>query len=126
MKIRVLCCGAALSLAASHAAACNNPPLAKVPTLEEVENLEQQLPEIQSSVEEYHAAMEAYTECLQSEVDEARENGAPELAQTLLVQRNNAAVAEVEAVLQQFNQLVQEARGGTQIEQQGSGGAGGE
>lgn len=123
MKLRALCCAAALSLAAPYAVACEHPPLAKVPTIEEVESLEQQIPGIQSRVQEYHAAMQEYTQCLQSEVDEAQSNGAPELAQNLLVQRNNAAVAEVEAVLAQFNQLVEEADGDTsQIEQQGGGG----
>lgn len=118
MTIRALCCGAALSLAASHAAACDNPPLAQVPTLDEVENLQEELPAIQSSVQEYHAAMQEYTQCLQSEVEDAQSNDAPELVQTLLVQRNNAAVAEVEAVIQQFNKLANEAGGGGQIEQQ--------
>lgn len=125
MKIRALCCGAVLSLAGSYAVACEHPPLAKVPTVEEVDNLGQEIPRIQSSVQEYHAAMQEYTQCLQSEVDEAESNGAPELAQNLLVQRNNAAVAEVEAVLAQFNKLVEEADGNTsQIEQQGGGSGG--
>lgn len=117
MIFRALCCGTVLSLAASYAAACENPPLAKVPTPEEVDNLEpQRLTEIQGRVEEYHAAMDEYTRCLQAEVEEAEANDAPELVQSLLVQRNNSAVAEVEAVVQQFNQLVESVNGDAQVE----------
>ncbi len=115
MTFRVLCCGAVLSLAASYAAACDNPPLAMVPTAEEAEDLAQQLPDIRSEVEEYHAAMQEYTSCLQSEVEQAKADGAPDLVQNLLVQRNNSAVAEVEAVVAQFRQLadnVGEGEGG--------------
>lgn len=118
MTFRLLCSGAALSLVASYAAACENPPLAKIPTPEEAENLAEQIPEIQTEVEEYHAAMQEFTNCLRSEVEQARSDDAPELVQNLLVQRNNAAVAEVEAVVAQFNQLVEQANGGTRIEQE--------
>lgn len=106
MRSTALFCGAVLGLAASYAAACENPPLAPVPTAQEVENLSAQIQEVQTSVREYHAAMEEYTACLQAEVDRARADEAPDLVQNLLVQRNNAAVAEVDAVVAQFNQLV--------------------
>lgn len=112
MNLRVLCCGVALGLVASHAAAqCDNPPLVQVPTAGEAEDSEQDLEDLQARVQEYHAAMEAYTSCLQAEIDEARAESRSELIQTLLVARNNAAVAEVEAVVAQYNQLVQSGGG---------------
>ena len=117
MIFRVTCAGIALSLAGSHTLACENPPLAQVPTPEEAANLEQNIGEIQNSVLEYQQAMQEYTACIQEEVEQARADGAPELVQNLLVRRNNAAVAEAEAVIAQFNSLVETVSGGTQIEQ---------
>lgn len=117
MIIRTICCGAVLSLAASHAAACENPPLAQVPTPEETENPAEDIPAVQSEVEGYYAAMQEYTQCLQAEVEQARADDAPDLVQNLLVRRNNAAVAEVEAVVEQFRQLVDEFDIGEEIEQ---------
>lgn len=112
MSFRALCFGAALGLVASQAMACDNPPLAKVPTPDEAEDIDGQgMQALQARVEEYHEAMEKYTSCLQDAVEDAKADNAPDLVQNLLVKRNNAAVAEVEAVVEQFNVLVKSMSG---------------
>jgi hypothetical protein len=50
--------------------------------------------------------MEAYTQCIQAELTAAGGDKAPASVRTALIARNNAAVAEVQAVDKLFNQSV--------------------
>ncbi len=83
--------------------ACEMPPLAAVPAAKDTVGKEK---DILSDVQRYHEAMTAYTECLKKELTAAGGNDAPPLLKTILVNRYNSAVAEVEAVLKAFDDNV--------------------
>jgi hypothetical protein len=84
-------------------AACEMPPLAAVPAAKDIAGKEK---EILADVQRYHDAMTAYAECLKKELTEAGGNDAPPLLKTILVNRYNSAVAEVQAVLKTFDDNV--------------------
>lgn len=91
-------------VAATASLACDYPPLVEVPdgqssTMEE-------LITAQGSVRTYIAGMEAYLECVNEELDAAGDD-APAEYKAILFSRHNAAVAEMEAVAESFNEQVQ-------------------
>ena len=90
-------------LGAPAVSACELPPLAAVPAAKDVGNKQK---EILADVQRYHDAMTAYADCLEKELTTAGGNDAPPLTKTLLVNRYNAAVAEVQAVLKAFDDNV--------------------
>jgi len=94
--------GFALS-GARGVSACEMPPLAAVPTAKEAVGKEK---EILADVQRYHDAMTAYADCLKQELTAAGGNNAAPLTKTLLVNRYNSAVAEVQAVLKAFDENV--------------------
>jgi hypothetical protein len=85
------------------ASACELPPLAAVPAAKDVAGKQK---EILDDVQRYHQAMMAYTDCIKKELAAAGGDDASPLTKTLLVNRYNSAVAEVQAVLKMFDENV--------------------
>jgi opacity protein-like surface antigen len=108
MKVFALGAAAAASLLSPSAfAACEQPSMVAVPdgataTMEE-------LLAAQGSVKSYMAEMEIYLACLNEELETAGED-APAEFKSLMVNRHNAAVTEMETVAAAFNQEVQAHR----------------
>ncbi len=100
---RVLTAGVLLIGFNLASAACEMPPLAAVPAAKNVGGKQK---EILADVQRYHDAMMAYADCLKKELTAAGGNDAPALTKTLLVNRYNSAVAEVETVLKLFDENV--------------------
>jgi hypothetical protein len=94
-------------LGARAVSACEMPPLAAVPAAKDVAGKQK---EILADVTRYHDAMTAYADCLKKELVAAGGNDAAPLTKTLLVNRYNAAVAEVQAVLKTFDENVKPPR----------------
>ena len=84
------------------AAGCENPPLVLIPAAETLSKKEQERKKEQEkaaeAMQKYSNAMQAYVACIQEELKAAGGDNAPELTKKVLVARNNAAVAEFEAV----------------------------
>jgi hypothetical protein len=85
---------------ASTALACDMPPLVVIPAKEAIAGQEQQ---VRDSTAAYFDAMKAFTGCVQAELAAAGGDSAPPVTKAVLVQRNNHAVAEAQAVLKLFN-----------------------
>lgn len=95
LVIALLVCGAALD---AHGA-CEQPPLVQIPPPEALEGNEDQ---VVADTRAYFQGMKAYVDCIRAEIDSAGTD-ASELYLRMLVQRNNLAVAEAEAVQRWFN-----------------------
>jgi hypothetical protein len=95
-----------MSGAASMALACDMPPLVAIPEKEAVGD---KGPQIQAEFQKYYDGMKAYSACVQAELKAAGQDTAPTLMKAVLVQRNNSAAAEVEAVLKALNAAVPNA-----------------
>jgi hypothetical protein len=80
---------------AGTAAACELPPLVVIPPKENNVGKEESL---RDAYLKYRDAMQAYTACVQTELTAAGGDAAPVIIKAALVQRNNAAVAEVTAM----------------------------
>jgi len=89
-----------LMSAAGAAGACEMPKLVVIPAKEAVVGKEESL---RQAFMAYRQGMEAYTSCVQAELTAAGGDKAPPAVKAALVQRNNAAVAEVQAVDKLFN-----------------------
>jgi hypothetical protein len=85
--------------AAGIALACDIPPLVVVPDKEDAVGKED---ELRAALAKYFAAMQVYTQCVQAELAAAGGENAPQITRAVLVQRNNLAVAEAEAVFKTF------------------------
>lgn len=102
--------GAALAsglLAAAGALACETPTMVEVPdgataTTEEMVRAREQ-------VTEYVAAMEEYLACVDEEMEVAGDD-APDEFKSLMIQRYNAAVSEMETVAAAFNEQLRAFR----------------
>lgn len=95
--------GIALACVSLVGYACDYPPLVEIPMeVEEGRPLER----LRQATVEYLQGMTAYTECVQAELA-ALGDDAPELHRALLVTRNNAAVAEVEAMMQLYEERIE-------------------
>lgn len=90
LAIALMLCGAAVDVRA----ACEQPPLVQIPPAEEIDGNEDR---VEADTEAYFQAMQEYVNCIRTELDAAGDD-ASELYRRILVQRNNAAVAEAEAV----------------------------
>jgi len=90
----LLLCAAAVDARAG----CEHPPLVQIPPQEQIPGNESR---VIADTEAYFRAMEAYVNCIRAEIDAAPED-ASELYLRVLVQRNNNAVAEAEAVQRWF------------------------
>jgi hypothetical protein len=96
------CVGAALLLvgaAMSAHAGCEQPPLVQIPAAEEIEGNESR---VADDMEAYFLGMQEYVNCIRAEIESAGDD-ASELYRRVLVQRNNLAVAEAEAVQRWFS-----------------------
>jgi hypothetical protein len=88
---------------AGAAGACDMPKLVVIPAKEEAVGKQESL---RTAFMQYRQGMEAYTQCVQAELAAAGGDKAPTVVKAALVQRNNAAVAEVQAIDKLFNENV--------------------
>jgi len=89
-----------LGALASTTLACELPPLVAIPSKDKVGD---QATAIREATKTYFDAMKTYTDCVQAELTAAGGDKAPTLMKTVLVARNNAAVAEYDAVKKLFD-----------------------
>ena len=108
MKIVTACSIAMASLLALPALACDNPPLVIVPDGESATM--EELVAVQSEVQAYMAAMEEYIACIDAELEAAGGEDSQELFQSLMVQRHNQGVEEMEVIAEAFNEQVRAYR----------------
>ena len=99
MPIRKAVCAVLLCHVAGVGLACEIPPLVVIPSKEDVVGKEEA---IRAETATYFAAMQVYTQCVQAELATAGGDAAPAITKAVLIQRNNLAVAEAEAVLKIF------------------------
>jgi hypothetical protein len=99
MKAIHIVAGLCLGALASTALACELPPLVAIPAKDKVGD---QGAIIRDATKTYFDAMKVYTDCVQAELKAAGGDSAPKLTKTVLVARNNAAVAEADAVKKLF------------------------
>ncbi len=101
--MRTLTCWSVVAVAGCFtfaAAACENPALVSIPE-GKAATLEQMLA-AQGQVKTYQAKMNEYLACIDGEADTQGEK-APNEYKALMVNRHNAAVAEMEGVAAAFN-----------------------
>ena len=103
MKAIHIVAGLCLGALASTALACEMPPLVAIPPKDKVGD---QAAAIRDATKTYFDAMKSYTECVQDELKAAGGDAAPTLTKAVLVARNNAAVAEADAVKKLFEASV--------------------
>ena|SRR5215471_3869257 len=92
-----------LGALASTALACEMPPLVVIPPKDKVGD---QAAALRDTTKSYFDLMKAYTDCVQAELTAAGGNSAPTVTKAVLVARNNAAVAEADAVKKLFDASV--------------------
>ena len=100
--LRFLAALVALGCGAS-AIACEYPPLATIPSGDEA-TMDEML-EAQSEVRVYVGAMEEYLGCVDAELT-ASGDDAPEEFKAVMFSRHNAAVAEMGAIVNHFNEQI--------------------
>jgi hypothetical protein len=88
-----------LSQTAGTALACDMPSLIVIPAKEQAAA---EAEAVRTRVALYFEAMTAYTQCVQAELAAVGGDNAHPIVRSVLVRRNNAAVAETEAVLKWF------------------------
>jgi hypothetical protein len=104
--MKTLTCWSVVAVAgcfAFAAAACENPTLVSIPE-GKASTLEQMLA-AQAQVKTYQAKMNQYLACIDAESDTQGEK-APNEYKALMVNRHNAAVAEMEGVAAAFNDQI--------------------
>jgi len=104
--MRTLTCWSVVAVAgcfAVAATACENPALVSIPE-GKASTLEQMLA-AQAQVKTYQAKMNEYLACIDAESDTQGEK-APNEYKALMVNRHNAAVAEMEGVAAAFNDQI--------------------
>jgi len=94
----MLACGTSMA-----ALACDYPPLVAVPDGETA--TVEELVAAQAGVKTYMAEMELYLECIDEETAVAGDD-APAQYKAIMASRYNAAVAEMEAIAESFNNQV--------------------
>ena len=103
MRVVHVLSGMALACICSSSLACDLPKLVVIPDADKVTGHEK---EIRTEVEKYFAAMKTYVACVQSELKADGGDNAPALVKSLLINRNNVAVAEANAVVGWYKQNV--------------------
>ena len=89
---------------AGSALACELPKLAVIPPKDQVAGKEA---EIRTAANAYFTGMQAYTACIQAELDgRRRRRRRPTSSRRVLVSRNNTAVAEAEFMMKLFTDNV--------------------
>lgn len=102
MKLSVIIAAGLLTGASATALACDLPPLVEIP--KDAKSHEQ---DVRTAMQAYFDQMKTYTACVQQALTDAGGDNAPKLTKSVLVARNNAAVAEVEAVMKIFNAAIE-------------------
>jgi hypothetical protein len=100
MRFTKVLCAALLGSAAVPSFACTMPPLVAIPAKEQIGDKAAQ---VGTEVSAYFEAMKAYTACIQQELAAAGASPQP-IVKSVLTQRNNAAVAEAQAVQKLYNE----------------------
>ena len=90
---------ALLTFASGAALACEIPTVVEIPETRDLGNRGRA---VASDTEQYLRDMVDYVACLKDEIEAAGGEDSPALLQSLLVQRNNAAVAEVKAIVELY------------------------
>jgi hypothetical protein len=103
MQLIKLVCVGMLCGVSGVGLACDLPPLVMIPAKEDAIGKEDA---IRAETAKYFQAMQAYTQCVQAALVAAGGDAAPTITKAVLVRRNNAAVAEAEAVLKAFTERV--------------------
>jgi hypothetical protein len=106
MRLTTIICGGLLAATAGTAVACTLPKLAIIPPREEVVGREAA---ITAAMAEYSTGMDAYVACIRAELDAAGGDNAPAIIKSVLVLRNNTAVAEKEFMIKLYNENVSAA-----------------
>jgi hypothetical protein len=109
MRLTTILFATLITGVASTGFACTLPPLVAIPAKDKIGDKTVQ---VQAEVSAYFDAMKVYTECVQAELAAAGGDAAPTMVKSVLVQRNNAAVAEVNAVIKIFGDSVGTAQSG--------------
>jgi hypothetical protein len=99
MRIATIICGGILSGITGSAVACELPKLAIIPPKDQVAGKEA---EIRAAAGAYFTAVQAFTACIQAELQGAGGDSASPLVKQVLVARNNAAVREAEFMMKLF------------------------
>ena len=105
--MRQLVLGFVLWVLHTAAGACDLPALMVVPAEGTVDDFAAQRV---AEMQRYVAGIRAYTACVQAEITAAGGDSAPESLRSVLIRRNNAAVAEAEVVMQLFGERVTPVR----------------
>jgi hypothetical protein len=92
-----------LCATSSTSFACTLPSLVAIPPRDKVGD---QGPAIRDSTTAYFEQMKVFTDCIQADLTAAGGDQAPTLTKSLLIARNNSAVAEAEAVKKLFEASV--------------------
>ena len=103
MRMTTIICGGILTGVTGSAVACNLPKLPVIPPKDEVAGKEA---EVRTAAAAYFAAMQAYTACIQAELEGAGGDSAPDVIKRVLVARNNTAVAEAEFMMKLYTDNV--------------------
>lgn len=103
MNVRQILCGSLLLCVNAVASACDLPALVILPAAGNAGDASAQLI---VDMQRYVGGIRAYTACVQAEIAAAGGDSAPESLRTLLVRRNNGAVAEAKALMQLFGERV--------------------
>jgi hypothetical protein len=108
MKIPYPAMIAACTLLSVRAMACELPTVPQIPGEDDLEP-GPAAQQIALEVQDYFLAMQTYTECVVAELDSAGGDNAPQPLRRLLIARNNAAIAEAEAVQKLWNDRAESA-----------------
>ena len=103
MRLTAIVCGGIVTAIAGSAMACDLPKLVVIPPKDQVAGKEDA---IRAEAKAYITAMQAYTACIQAELVGAGGDAAPAVVKRVLVNRNNAATAEMEFVMKLFTSNV--------------------
>jgi hypothetical protein len=100
MTLAKVLLGATLCSVSLASLACENPSLVQVPKAADVK--EKDRADLLEDVQAYLREVKVYTDCVQAELAAAGGDTAPALTKAVLVTRNNAAVAEADAIMKLY------------------------
>jgi hypothetical protein len=103
MKLTKILCTGLLSGIGGVGFACDLPALVAIPAKGDVGD---KGPQVSAEVAAYVESLRTYTACVQAELAAAGGDSAPPIIKAVLVQRNNLAVAEGQAVMKQYNESI--------------------
>ena len=103
MRLTTIVLGGIFAGIAGSALACELPKIPIIPPKDEVAGKEA---ELRTAAAAYFTGMQAYTACVQAELQGAGGDSAPDILKRVLVARNNSAVAEAEFMMKLFTDNV--------------------